>query len=79
MRTSLQLMRSWINLTMILVTTVTTPERSFLRFLGSESVPILPHEYGGFTSRKIPKPQNLLPESKNNLSSEDPNLTPLKK
>ena len=54
------------------------PERSFLSFLGYKFIPILPREYGGFTSRKIPKPQNLHPKLKNNLTSEDPNSTPLK-
>ena len=56
--------------------TKTTSETSFLSFFTYESVPILPHEYGGFTSRKIPKPQNLLPRLKNDLLSEDPNSIP---
>ena len=42
-----------------------TSERSFLSLFTSKFVPILPHEYGGFASRKIPKPQNLHPKLKN--------------
>ena len=48
-------------------------ERSFLSFFTYKFVPISSHEYGGFTSRKIPKPQNLYPELKINLLSKDPN------
>ena len=60
-------------------TTGSTSERSFLRFLEYKFVPILPHEYGGFTSRKIPKSPNLHPRLKNNLTSVDPNLRRVKK
>ena len=59
-------------------TTGSRSERSFLSFWGYEFVPILPHEYGGFTTRKIPKPQNLHPKFKNNLTAKDPNSIPLK-
>ena len=36
-------------------------ERSFLSFLGYEFVPILPHENGALTSRKIKNPPNVHP------------------
>ena len=43
----------------------------YLKFKG-----ILPHEYVGFTSRKFPKPQNLLPKLEINFSSEQPSFLP---
>ena len=56
-----------------------TSARSFLNFFTSKSGAILPHEYRGLTSRKIPKPQSLHPKLESNLLSNDPNFTPSKK
>ena len=58
--------------------TKTTSETSFLSFFTYESVPILPHEYGGFTSRKIPKSQNLHPKLLKNCRLRTP-IWPLNK